>query len=736
MTGDPLDHLAAACGIARGYRDAWGTWRDVPRDTRVAILATMGHDASSPAATEESLRACEEATWRTAAPPIAVAIAGHGAMRVALAMRAGVSGHVGWSIACEDGATLAGEAAASDLPETDSRDVDGHRLVRRTLSIDAVPPLGYHRLSVSLPGDAPPAELPLIVAPERCFLPERFAQDGRIWGLSIQLYATRSKQSWGVGDFSDLRRVIEFVGAAGGDVVGINPLHALFPGRPEHCSPYASSSRHALNVLYIDVEAVAEFADDEAVQAAAGSPEFCDALDRLRDARLIDYPGVAARKLPVLRRLYDAFRSRHLEPAGGPTARGRAFLDFVAAGGDSAGLPATFESLAEHFGRDKVPDYNWRGWPAAYRDPRAPAVASFAAAHRDAVDFHRYLQWLAREQLHGSASRARELGMAVGLYGDLALGADADGADAWALAHLLAKDASAGAPPDQLNLKGQDWGFAPFVPSALRAAGYAPFAALLRHNMRDAGALRIDHAIGLQHLYWVPHGTPPDAGGYVRQHLDELIAVIALESVRNRCLVIGEDLGTLPEGLHDRLRTAALLSYRVLPFEREHDGSFRRPADYPRLALVTAGTHDLPSFDAFWRGDDLRLRERLSLYPTEAARIGAFGARGGERRRLLEAFAAAGIPVPGSLDPEADGRDPPPALIEAVYRFLARTPALLLLAQIEDLIGETEPVNVPGTALEYPNWRRAIMPSVEQIAADPLVRSVFALLAAERPRRP
>jgi len=736
MSGDALDRLAAACGVEQGYRDAWGEWRDVPRATRAAILSAMGHDVSSPSAIEASLRAHEDAAWRASAPPVVVAVAGRGAARIPLIVPAGAAGTIAWSVAAEDGATFRGDVSMAAMPEAESRVVDGCRLACRTLAIDAVLPLGYHRLSVALPFDAPPVELPLIVAPERCFIPDRFADDGRTWGLSIQLYAMRSARNWGMGDFSDLRRLVEIVAEAGGDTVGLNPLHALFPGRPERCSPYAPSSRQALNVLYIDVEAVPDFADCEPARVVAAAPSFRDALGRLRAAKLIDYPGVAARKLPVLRLLYEAFRARHLDVAGGPTERGRAFLSVAATDDGRSGRLAVFEALAEHFGRDDVANYHWRGWPAGYRDPRSPAVAAFVAEHHKAVDFHRYLQWLARGQLHDCALRARALGMAVGIYGDLALGADPDGADAWALGHLLAGGASAGAPPDQLNLKGQDWGFAPFLPSALRAAGYAPFAALLRHNMRDAGALRIDHAIGLQHLYWVPHGTPPDRGGYVRQRLDELIAVIALESVRNRCIVIGEDLGTLPEGLHERLRAAAMLSYRVLPFERGRDGAFRPPSDYPRLALVAAGTHDLPSFAAFWRGDDLRLREGLSLFPTEAARIGAFGARGGERRRLLEALAAAGLRLDESFDPEADGRDPSPALVEAVHRFLARTPALLLLVQIEDLLGETEPANVPGTALEYPNWRRAIAPPIEDIARDARVRAIFALLAAERPRRP
>jgi 4-alpha-glucanotransferase len=735
MTGDALDRLAAACGVEPRYRDAWGRWRDVPRETRAAILSSMGHDVSSPAAAAASLRLCEEAAWRDTAPPVAIATAGRGAAQVPLAVPADAGGTIRWSVKLEDGGTVEGEASVAAMPETDSRDIDGRRLLRRTLAIGTDWPLGYHRLSVALPFDAPAVELALIVAPDCCFIPDAFTGDRRVWGLSVQLYAVRSARSWGMGDFSDLRRLVDTVGEAGGDVVGINPVHALFPGRPERCSPYAPSSRHALNILYIDFEAVPEFADCAPARAQAEEPSFRAALDSLRGDRLVDYPGVAAHKLPVLRLLYAAFRARHLDAAGGSSGRGRDFLSFAAATDDTAGRLAVFEALAEHFGRDGVPDYGWRNWPAEFRDAQSPAVGAFAAAHREAVDFHLYLQWEARRQLHACAARAKALGMAVGIYGDLALGADPDGADAWALGRLLADGASAGAPPDELNLKGQDWGFAPFVPSALRAAAYAPFTALLRHNMRDAGALRIDHAIGLQHLYWVPHGTPADRGGYVRQRVDDLLAVIALESVRNRCMVIGEDLGTLPEGLHDRLRANAMLSYRVLPFERENDGRFRRPSDYPRLALVAAGTHDLPPFAAYWRGDDLRLRERLSLFPTEASRIGAVGARGGDRRRMLQALAEAGLAPDGSLDPETDGCDPPPALIEAIHRFLARTPALLLLAQIEDLIGETEPANVPGTAFEYPNWRRSIALPIEALARDPRVRSALALLAAERPRR-
>ena len=732
MVGDALDRLATLCGVASGFRDAWGQWREVPRESRAAIIACMGHDISTAAATEAALRDCQTAAWREPLPPVMVAVAGKGARQVPVSTTAADNEPLAWSVRREDGGILSGEARIGDLAAIDGCLLDGQRFVRRALRLPDGLPLGYHHLDVRLPGGVD-AGAPLVVAPERCYLPASLAEGGRTWGLSVQLYAMRSARNWGMGDFGDLARLVAMVADAGGDAVGINPLHALFPDRPERCSPYAPSSRLALNILYIDVEAVPELADCDAARASISVPAFRQAIESLRAANLVDFPGIAARKLSVLRLLYETFRARHLDAKSGPSPRGEAFLGSE----DGSGVQmrfATFEALAAHFGKDGVSDYNWRAWPAEYRDPRSPAVVEFAARHRAAVEFRHWLQWIAREQLHGCGTQARSRGMTIGLYGDLAIGADQDGADAWALGPLLARGASVGAPPDALNLRGQDWAFAPFIPAALRAAAFAPFSAMLRHNMRDAGALRIDHAIGLQHVYWVPHGMPADRGGYVRQPLDELLAVIALESVRNKCLVIGEDLGTLPEGLRERLGAAGVLSYRVLPFEREDNGSFRAPSDYPHLALVTPGTHDMPSFPAFWRGDDLKLRQRLDLFPTEKARSEAVAERGTDRRRLLQALSEAGIGLPAPLDPDADDRDPPDALVAAIHRFLAITPAALLLAQLEDLIGETEPVNVPGTADEYPNWRRKLSLPLEALTDDPRVRGVLALLAAERPR--
>lgn len=730
MNDDPLDRLAALCGIDERYRDAWGNWRTVSRTTRAALLTALGYDVSTPAMQAESLhgRMCE--TWRRPLSPLTVIRAAAGEMQVLLSAPAEMSGRARWTIRREDGDTLDGDIDLAALPVAETGDIDGRAFVRRVLTVPAMP-LGYHRMSLALPGIEREAETTVIVAPDRCFVPNALAAGGRIWGIATQLYAARSARSWGAGDFGDLRRLIELVAEAGGGVVGVNPLHALHAGRPDHCSPYAPSSRLGLNVLYIDVEAVPEFGECEAAQRVVADDAFRDALARLRTTRLVDYVGLAQRKFAVLHTLYERFRARHLDGGDRPTERGRAFRRFQAED-DTRRRLAIFEVLAEKAGRDGVASYNWRAWPEHFRDPASPHVSSFAAENRQRVEFHEYLQWVARGQLDDCSARARSLGMTVGLYVDLALGADSDGADAWGLQHVLARAVSAGAPPDQLNLKGQDWGFAPFHPEALREAAYAPFIAMLRHNMRDAGAIRIDHVLGLRRLYWVPWGAGAADGGYVRYPFEELVAIIALESVRNRCMVIGEDLGTLPEGLRERLQDAALLSYRVLAFEREDNGDFRQPDDYPRLALVAGSTHDLPTVPAFWRGDDIELRRQLDLFPSERESMEASQARAEERRQLLEALERAGIDAGSVVDPNTDGVDPPLTLIEAIHRFLARTPSMLLMAQFEDLIGETAPINVPGTSLEYPNWRRALSLTIEEIARDPRVRSVLAAIAAER----
>lgn len=570
--------------------------------------------------------------------------------------------------------------------------------------------------------------LPQSPVPEtaaRCFQPEVLQDGARLWGLSVQLYSLRSRRNWGCGDFTDLAALVDFVATAGGAFVGLNPLHALFPDNPAHISPYSPSHRAFLNVLYIDVEAVPEFAASEAARCHLASADFQAHLAALRAAEVVDYVGVAWAKFEILPLLFAQFKQ-----AGG--TRARAFDAWRAQQGKALERFSRYEALQAHF-RKTQGAWGWPAWPQEFHDPAAPAVAAFAAAHDEAVSYSAWLQWIADAQLASVAARAKERGMALGLYQDLAVGANSGGAEIWGWQSVFAAGASTGAPPDELNLLGQDWGLPPFVPHRLKAVGYQPFIDILRANMRHAGALRIDHVMGLMRLFWVPPDTPATEGAYVHYDFDALLGLVAQESQRNQCLVIGEDLGTVPEGFRERLFAAGVLSYHPLMFERYPDGQFRLPADMPRQALVAASTHDLPTLAGFWRGIDLAVRTRLMLFPSDELRQRMITERDWDRGRLLWALEREDLLPSGVSKNPAALPELPISVIAAIHAYLARSPAMLLVVQPEDLFGLTEQINVPGTLEDqHPNWQRKLPVPIEDWTLNEGLMRCVAGLRAER----
>lgn len=575
-------------------------------------------------------------------------------------------------------------------------------------------PLGYHRAA----GGAGPSR-DLIVVPRTCYVPPELERpENSRWALATQLYALRSGRNWGMGDFSDLNAFAQTAGAAGFTAVALNPLHELHPANPAACSPYAPSSRYYLNALYVDVEAVPEFAACDAAQALVRDAAFRSELERLRAAPLVEYPGVARAKRRAFEALYAHFaRSRLARPGD---ARASQFRSFVRAGGARLEALARYEALAERFRAADEHVYGWQQWPPEYRSPESPAVERFARERRERIDFFLYLQWLASEQLDAAAARARALG--VGLYRDLAVGVDLNSADAWSDQATVVAGAALGAPPDHLNALGQNWGLPPFSPAALQARNFEPYVRLLRANMRGAAILRIDHVMALRRGFWIPRGRPPAEGAYVRYPMDAMLGILALESTRNRCTIVGEDLGTLPEGFRERLAAAHSLSSRLIYFERGYDsGVFADASAYPRLAAASVGTHDLPPLAGWWTGSDIDLRERIHLFPGDASLREARSERDWARLKLVEALERAGAATPETAarlteDARAGGTlAVTPELEGCVHRFLAQTPSMLKIVAIEDLLGETEAINVPGTVDEHPNWRRKHLLPIEEL---------------------
>jgi len=731
MSGeDPLARLAALAGIVPEYHDIWGQPHPVSRETRSALLAAMGIDTSAPGAVEHALHERETRPLRQLLPEVLVVWEGEQpGVPVAVPERL-LETPFAWKLHEEHGGERRGEFLPGSLEREAEGEVEGTRHVRLRLPLALTPAPGYHRLTCAeRGGDEPAAEMPLIVAPRTCYAPPALAEGGRVWGPAVQLYALRSHRDWGIGDLGDLARVTEVAGTLGAGVVGVNPLHALYPHNPLHASPYSPSSRLFLNVLYLDVEAIPELAECEPARRLVASPEFQARLAALRQSELVDYQEVAAAKREALERLYRHFREHHLSRE---SDRARAFRAFQAEGGEALERHALFEALAAKFRAEDAGAWGWPVWPPAYRARDAPSVRAFAAANRERVEFYQYLQWQAVSQLAAAGRRSAELGLAVGLYLDLAVSVDRGGAETWANPDLYAVGASIGSPPDDFNLKGQNWGLPPLIPERLRERAYAPFIATLRANMREAGALRIDHVMALHRLFWVPEGVEPAEGAYVRYPFRDLLGILALESRRNQCLVIGEDLGTVPDEVRAGLGPAGVLSYRLFYFEKDANGEFKAPEDYPAQALVTPTTHDLPTLAGFWEGRDLLLRRELGLFPSEEHRQTQVVARAEDRARILVALEREGL-LPEGI--EADPVQVPEltdALARAIHRYVARTPAVLMLFQPEDVFTSRDQVNLPGTTDEHPNWRRRLPLALEQWLEDERVRSLAAVLREER----
>ncbi|MGH6735873.1 MAG: 4-alpha-glucanotransferase [Methyloceanibacter sp.] len=544
-----------------------------------------------------------------------------------------------------------------------------------------------------------------------------FLVDQRSWGLSVQLYALRSARNWGIGDFEDLARLAEFAAGLGAEFIGVSPLHALFFADPSRISPYSPSTRDYLNPLLIAPDIVPGYAD--LPERASLEAE----LGALRDSALIHYPGVHRVKLRAFEALFA-----HFVKNAEPSAK-EAFETYCREQGSALECHALYEALSERFmaeGRSVA----WTSWPEEFRHPDNLAVRDFARAAKHRIVFHAWLQWIADAQLAEAQQRASAAGMRIGLYLDLAVGISPDGSRSWLDGPAIAHHARIGCPPDPFSASGQDWGLVPFSPVGLTEERFEPFRAVLRANMQHAGALRIDHAMGLQRLYWIPEDNTAKDGAYVAYPFRELLEGVAEESWISRTIVIGEDLGTVPPGFSDIIVRTGLLSYQVLYFS-ERNGAWMSPHVYRREALVCASTHDLPTLKGWWLGKDIDWRVKTGrATETEAAK--QRHDRLHDRELLLNALVKAQAIEPDAA--QAGDKEMSDEVLVAVHRFLALTPCRLLSVQLDDALGVVEQANLPGTIDEHPNWRRKTAVTIEALGDHPLFRAVVRAVAAERPR--
>ncbi|GBD32195.1 4-alpha-glucanotransferase [bacterium HR33] len=702
-----LRELARRAGILDRYVAATGELRMTSDQQRISLLAAMGFDTGSAASIRRAVESLEAQEQERLLEPVKVIRAGRGA---ALEIRPGV--------------LPAGSEAEyhmqieSDRGENWSLEgkVKLHRRIGASIRLSPCARSGYYTVALELKtpsGWKRESQLVLVVPRGGCTPFRQLLAGRKVFGLTVNLYTVSSERNWGAGDLSDLVEIAEWAKELGAAFVGLNPLHAT-RNRGHAISPYSPVSRLLRNAIYLDVTAIPEWLESAEARSLASSEDHLRLLKAARSGGRVDYEAVMRLKEPILRLLHRRFLERH---GGNATRRGREYREFRRRWDPHLTLAATFLALEKHLGEKRGED--WRSWPLEFRSPDSPAVREFARTHAGEIDFYRYLQFELDRQLRRAAQKAP---LPVGILGDLAIGSDPAGADSWIFRDLFVKDASIGAPPDAFISEGQDWGLAPIHPSRLLERRLDFWIALVRFSLAHCGALRIDHVMGLFRQYWIPRGSTPARGAYVRYPAEALLAVLAIESRRRQALIIGEDLGTVPRGFPALLARWGILSTRVLYFERDAAGRFRSPRKYSRRALVSANTHDQIPLAGFWEGRDLEIRRSLGLKfpqePLESRRKNLVRALIRERCASSEA----GLGSPGEL-------------CRAVNCFLSRTPAPMVGISLDDLAREKDPVNLPGVSQDrYPSWTRRLGATVAQLRSDPAVK--LALQPLERRKWP
>lgn len=692
-----LAELAAHYGVATSFHDQSGDLRHVPESTVRDVLTSMGVDPDHPhALVDAHLR-----HWRAVVPPIVVMRSGEPS-RVWVHVPHGTP--VSGSLLLEDGRRM--ELAAMDW-WVEPRDVDDVLTGEASFVVPGDVPIGWHRIDISCARGE--HSVPLAVAPS--MLPRL---EKRSWGLMTQVYAMQSRQSWGIGDVADVVSVADWVGSRGADFVLVNPMHAAEPVSPMEASPYLPTTRRFFNPIYLRIEDIPEYQSLPA-ETRAEIALLRDSCLPERDDELIDRDLIWTAKRAALRAIFDAGRVDHRE---------HEFDRFVAAGGQGLLDFATWCAIADVHGADIS------NWPSELGSPHASGIATFRARAASDIQFHQWLQWQMDQQLANAQGQAKAAGMAIGIMHDLAVGVHPRGADAWALADVLATGITVGAPPDMYNQRGQNWSQPPWRPDALRDAAYQPFRDMLQAMFRHSGGVRIDHILGLFRLWWIPKGVPPAAGTYVHYDHDELLGILALEAERAGAIVVGEDLGTVAEPVEAALASWGILGTSILWFERDADGSIRQPDHWRSDVLASVTVHDLPPTAGYLQAEHVRLRSELDLLTTDVEQEYA------SARRECDEWVAL-LNDAGDLD--LDDSDDIQAIVAALYAIAARSPALLFGVSINDLVGDLRAVNQPGTDREYPNWRIRMSDRegrdtyIEDIQTNQLADRILNAVEHERP---
>ncbi len=705
-----LDRLFYWRGITADYLNYRGERVNVPLDNRVTLLKAMGVDVSTPKAIEEEAYELDVKPWKDWFSSLTMAPAGPDCHFEINLKPEDQEPELQWKVTDLNGKPIkAGHFKYDDIEETGEYIHHGIKYSRRKVLLGDLPP-NYYDLSVRSLNKVEKTRL--AVFPPTVHQAHWSNVGEKVWGVIIQLYTLRSERNWGIGDFTDLRELIEKMAQKGADVIGLNPLHTLSPYLEDYYSPYSPSDRRFINPLYIDPYWIAEYTEN--VKTSVDK----ELLSECRGDKNVDYVKQRKLKYPIFQQMFDVFVEKEMAHR---SERYLKFENFVREQGDALLGFAFYEACKQDWpGATYVLRYGekYEDVVKGILEDKKPSGAALA------VFFHCYLQWLSFTQLDACQQAAITSGMKVGLIRDLAVGADGGGAEVESNNELYCRASAIGAPPDPFAQTGQNWGLPPVIPSELRRSGFEHFINLLRTNMASCGALRIDHAMSLMRLWWVPPGLTADHGAYVYYPFYEMLGLLSLESYLNECLVIGEDLGVVPDEFREALTRTQIFTNKVFYFEKVFHDKFKKPEDYDAHALAMVNNHDVPTLVSWWNGTDLELRDELNLLEEGVDYQTICQQRAHDKANLMELLFESG------LYPESwHGRDLDTPidedLVEAILLLTSRTASKIYVLQLEDLLMMDEPVNVPGTFKEHDNWQRKLTSTLSMIFESKRINNVL-----------
>ncbi len=724
---DKLNALACAVGVWSSFLDrTTGITYEADDKSKQAILKSLGFLADTDAHIDASFLKLQQEKYATLIDnTFVVTMAEQEDFFFSIRIKEkDVPSSIKWQIITEQGEIFEDEVALVHLEKMQEQ-VGDEIYHTYTLGLTLALEMGYHHLSIELKGKGIKENASLIVVPEKCYMPDVLEGDKKVFGYPIQLYSLKSQNNWGIGDYTDLKKLVDVAIKTGASFIGVNPLTALFFDNPDDASPYFPNSRLFLNPLYVDMEAILEAKDNQDFEELKECKIFQSHLKMARDGTQVDYQKVAAIKKQAFKILFKKFREDNFNDEGTAlTKRGQAFDAFVQEKGQALESFAVFQTLRNHASKNKT-SMMWREWQKDFQNPNNEAVKSFVKDNEMSILRIYYQQFVAFEQFESVLKKIEKL--PLGLYTDMPVGVSDNSAEVWSNQDVFMQGVTTGAPPDTFNLNGQDWSLAPFHPKTLQKTGFKAFVDVIKSAMKGAGAVRIDHAFGLMRLYLRVQGA---TGAYLTYPFKELTGIMALESHRNKTVVIAEDLGTAPDGFSEAMMGLNAFSFKIMHYQQDWQG-LMEPQMYAPCSLIATGTHDLPTYVGFFKGLDLELGlEKKTISPEQYQAHKENRKR--EKQLFFEAFEKQSFDMNLTKEDFVANNQVPDFFIPYIYAYLAKTKSKILLVRPEDIFEMEEQFNLPGTYMEHPNWRYKLPVMLEDMVKDKRLKKVVEILKEER----